>query len=47
MLFRSHTPERLRRAVEAAEEVGCDEMFLVPTTADPAELERTREALGR
>ncbi|HET6812017.1 MAG TPA: LLM class flavin-dependent oxidoreductase [Acidimicrobiales bacterium] len=43
----THTPERLRRAVEAAEEVGCDEMFLVPTTADPAELERTREALGR
>jgi alkanesulfonate monooxygenase SsuD/methylene tetrahydromethanopterin reductase-like flavin-dependent oxidoreductase (luciferase family) len=43
----THTPEQLRRAVETAEEVGCDEMFLVPTTADPAELDRTREALGR
>lgn len=26
---------------------GVDEVFLVPTTADPAELDRTREALGR
>jgi alkanesulfonate monooxygenase SsuD/methylene tetrahydromethanopterin reductase-like flavin-dependent oxidoreductase (luciferase family) len=41
-----HTPEALREAVAAAAEVGCDELFLVPTTADPAELARTREALG-
>ncbi|MCU1395049.1 MAG: flavin-dependent oxidoreductase, F420-dependent methylene-tetrahydromethanopterin reductase [Ilumatobacteraceae bacterium] len=36
----------LRDAMAAAEAAGCDEFFLVPTTADPAELDRTREALG-
>lgn len=41
-----HTPAALREAVDAAREAGCDEFFLVPTTADPAELDRTREALG-
>ena len=41
-----HTPEALRAAVAAAEAAGCDEFFLVPTSADPAELDRTREALG-
>jgi alkanesulfonate monooxygenase SsuD/methylene tetrahydromethanopterin reductase-like flavin-dependent oxidoreductase (luciferase family) len=41
-----HTPEALREAMDAAREAGCDEFFLVPTTADPAELDRTREALG-
>jgi alkanesulfonate monooxygenase SsuD/methylene tetrahydromethanopterin reductase-like flavin-dependent oxidoreductase (luciferase family) len=40
------TPEALRQAIDVAREVGCDEFFLVPTTADPAELDRTREALG-
>lgn len=43
----THTPEELRRAVAAAEEAGCDEMFLVPTTTDPTEVDRTRDALGR
>lgn len=42
-----HTPEVLRQAVGTLEQLGCDELFLVPTTADVAELERTREALGR
>jgi hypothetical protein len=41
-----HTPEALREAVDAAHDAGCDELFLVPTSADPAELDRTREALG-
>jgi hypothetical protein len=36
----------LRDAVAAASDAGCDELFLVPTTADPAELDRTRDALG-
>lgn len=36
----------LRDAVAAAADSGCDELFLVPTTADPAELDRTRDALG-
>lgn len=41
-----HSPAALREAMDAAREAGCDEFFLVPTTADPAELDRTREALG-
>jgi hypothetical protein len=41
-----HTAEALRRSIAAARDVGCDELFLVPTTADPDELSRTREALG-
>jgi alkanesulfonate monooxygenase SsuD/methylene tetrahydromethanopterin reductase-like flavin-dependent oxidoreductase (luciferase family) len=41
------TPAALREAVAAAAEAGCDELFLVPTSADPVELERTRDALGR
>ena len=41
-----HTAEALRDAVDTARGAGCDEFFLVPTTADPAELDRTRDALG-
>jgi hypothetical protein len=41
------TPEALRAAVDAAAEAGADEFFLVPTTADPVELDRTVDALGR
>jgi len=41
-----HSPSALREAMAAAADAGCDEFFLVPTTADPAELDRTREALG-
>jgi alkanesulfonate monooxygenase SsuD/methylene tetrahydromethanopterin reductase-like flavin-dependent oxidoreductase (luciferase family) len=40
------TPEALRDAVDASRDAGADELFLVPTTADPDELLRTREALG-
>jgi alkanesulfonate monooxygenase SsuD/methylene tetrahydromethanopterin reductase-like flavin-dependent oxidoreductase (luciferase family) len=40
------TPDALRRAVDAAAAAGADEFFLVPTTADPAELERTVDALA-
>jgi alkanesulfonate monooxygenase SsuD/methylene tetrahydromethanopterin reductase-like flavin-dependent oxidoreductase (luciferase family) len=40
------TPDALRRAVENAREAGADEFFLVPTTSDPAELDRTRDALS-
>lgn len=40
------TPDALRRAVDSIREAGADELFLVPTTADPAELDRTRDALG-
>jgi alkanesulfonate monooxygenase SsuD/methylene tetrahydromethanopterin reductase-like flavin-dependent oxidoreductase (luciferase family) len=41
-----HTPDALRDAVDAARDAGCDELFLVPTSADPDELARTRDALG-
>jgi alkanesulfonate monooxygenase SsuD/methylene tetrahydromethanopterin reductase-like flavin-dependent oxidoreductase (luciferase family) len=41
-----HTADALKATVDGAAEAGCDEFFLVPTTADPAELERTRDALG-
>jgi alkanesulfonate monooxygenase SsuD/methylene tetrahydromethanopterin reductase-like flavin-dependent oxidoreductase (luciferase family) len=39
------TPDALRAAVDHAEEAGADEFFLVPSTADPGELARTRDAL--
>ncbi len=39
------TPDALRRAVDNARDAGADELFLVPTTADPDELARTRDAL--
>jgi alkanesulfonate monooxygenase SsuD/methylene tetrahydromethanopterin reductase-like flavin-dependent oxidoreductase (luciferase family) len=39
------TPDALRRAVDNAAEAGADEFFLVPSTSDPDELARTREAL--
>jgi alkanesulfonate monooxygenase SsuD/methylene tetrahydromethanopterin reductase-like flavin-dependent oxidoreductase (luciferase family) len=41
-----HTPAALRGALDAARQAGCDEFFLVPTTTDPAELDRARDALG-
>lgn len=40
------TPEALRRAVDGIAAAGANELFLVPTTADPVELDRTRDALG-
>jgi alkanesulfonate monooxygenase SsuD/methylene tetrahydromethanopterin reductase-like flavin-dependent oxidoreductase (luciferase family) len=39
------TPEALRRAVDNIRAAGAHELFLVPTTADPVELDRTRETL--
>ena len=41
-----HSAAALREAVDAARQAGCDEFFLVPTTTDPAELDRARDALG-
>ncbi|MFA5883470.1 MAG: LLM class flavin-dependent oxidoreductase [Acidimicrobiia bacterium] len=40
------TPEALRAAVDGIRAAGAHELFLVPTTGDPAELDRTRDALG-
>jgi hypothetical protein len=33
-------------ALDAIEAQGCDELFLVPSSADPGELDRTCEALA-
>lgn len=41
-----HGAEALRQSLAAMEAAGCDEVFLVPTTVDVTELDRTREALG-
>jgi alkanesulfonate monooxygenase SsuD/methylene tetrahydromethanopterin reductase-like flavin-dependent oxidoreductase (luciferase family) len=41
-----HTPGALATAVEALEALGCDELFLVPTTVDVAQVDRVRDALG-
>jgi alkanesulfonate monooxygenase SsuD/methylene tetrahydromethanopterin reductase-like flavin-dependent oxidoreductase (luciferase family) len=41
-----YTPEALRRAVDNIAAAGADELFLVPTSVDPDELSRTRDALG-
>lgn len=43
---RIHSRAAFREAVAAIEAAGCDELILVPTTTDPAELERTCEALA-
>ena len=39
-------PEALRVAVDGIRAAGAHELFLVPTTGDPDELDRTRDALG-
>jgi alkanesulfonate monooxygenase SsuD/methylene tetrahydromethanopterin reductase-like flavin-dependent oxidoreductase (luciferase family) len=41
-----HTPVALRDAADKSRQAGCDEFFLVPTTTDPNEVDRAREALG-
>ena len=40
-----HTAQALREAVRVLDDLGCDELFLVPTTTDLTELDRTRETL--
>jgi hypothetical protein len=40
------TRDALNAAVDHARDAGADEFFLVPTTSDPDELGRTRDALG-
>ena len=45
-MLTTSTAESLRSAVSTLESLGCDELFLVPTTADVTELDRTRDALG-
>lgn len=41
-----HNTAALRDSVDVLSDLGCDELFLVPTTTDVTELDRTRESLG-
>ncbi len=45
-MLSTSTAELLRESVSTLESLGCDELFLVPTTTDVTELNRTRDALG-
>jgi len=45
-MLSTSTAESLRQSVSTLESLGCDELFLVPTTTDVSELNRTRDALG-
>jgi alkanesulfonate monooxygenase SsuD/methylene tetrahydromethanopterin reductase-like flavin-dependent oxidoreductase (luciferase family) len=41
------TPDAVRAAIDDLEAAGCDEVFLVPATAELAELERAAELIAR
>jgi alkanesulfonate monooxygenase SsuD/methylene tetrahydromethanopterin reductase-like flavin-dependent oxidoreductase (luciferase family) len=41
------TPDAIRAGLDAIEELGCEEFFLVPATADISEVERVSELLER
>jgi len=43
---RTDSPAALRRVVQELAALGTDELLLVPTTADPDELDRVADALG-
>ncbi|MEO8605816.1 MAG: LLM class flavin-dependent oxidoreductase [bacterium] len=43
---RTDSPAALRRVVQELADLGTDELLLVPTTADPEELDRLADALG-
>jgi alkanesulfonate monooxygenase SsuD/methylene tetrahydromethanopterin reductase-like flavin-dependent oxidoreductase (luciferase family) len=40
------SPRALRDAARMAEDLGCDELILVPTTSDPDEVDRVADILG-
>jgi hypothetical protein len=41
------TPDAVREALDDLEAAGCDEVFLVPATAELAEVERAAEVVAR
>jgi len=41
------TPDAVRASLDAMEELGCDEVFLVPASSDLAEVERAAEVVAR
>jgi alkanesulfonate monooxygenase SsuD/methylene tetrahydromethanopterin reductase-like flavin-dependent oxidoreductase (luciferase family) len=42
-----HSEDAFRAALDRLEAAGCDECFLVPSSTDPAELDRTAEAVAK
>ena len=40
------SPAALRDAAQMVADLGCDELILVPTTADPDEVDRVADILG-
>jgi alkanesulfonate monooxygenase SsuD/methylene tetrahydromethanopterin reductase-like flavin-dependent oxidoreductase (luciferase family) len=46
-LMNRATPDAVRRALDDLEAAGCDEVFLVPATAELAEVERAAEVVAR
>ena len=44
-MLATNTSSALAAAVATLDDLGCDELFLVPTTTDVTELDRTRDAL--
>ena len=42
----NHGPAFLRKIVESARSIGLDDIILMPTTSDPDEIDRARDALG-
>lgn len=43
----THNEDAIRRGLDAIEELGCDEFFLVPATCELAEVERAAELIER
>ena len=41
------TPDAVLESIDAIEATGCEELLLVPATAELAEIERVAELLGR
>ena len=41
------TPDAVRQSLDDLEAAGCDEVFLVPATAELAEVERAAEIVGK
>jgi hypothetical protein len=45
-LVATDSPRALRDAARMVEDLGCDELILVPTTPDPDEVDRVADLLG-
>ncbi len=41
-----HNPDAIKAAIDDMEEIGCDELFLVPATADFAEIDRIADLIA-